>query len=139
MAAIPIETEAMQANASSSASVVQAQQCQPTRDDGSAEAFLTGHEGGVHPAHESAHFSDPHIQPAKQPQHDDDWQFVNDQAAACRLQGQPLLAAAGKHEAYNRDQDELKNSLMAAMSTIKWPLSSTYPADCRFATLLEIR
>ncbi|GAB4814895.1 hypothetical protein N2152v2_001941 [Parachlorella kessleri] len=74
----------------------------------------------------------------------EEWEVVDDGSGEGKQrQGQALLAASGSGrlmgaEGYSREQEAFRNKLMAAMMAVPWPLSSEYPEECRYSTLLQI-
>lgn len=70
---------------------------------------------------------------------DEGWEVVGDRRPA--LEGATLLNPAACRAAaprFSLEREAFRNSLMAAMLAVPWPLPLTYPPDCRYATLLQI-
>ncbi|KAI3426937.1 hypothetical protein D9Q98_006881 [Chlorella vulgaris] len=145
---------AVQAAASGPASPVQPEPgalpiAAEPQSNGDAAAQLDGSEGDEEAQQESseeharcpdaAHLAGSYSNPRPERRQDEDgWQLVTDQAAAGKLQGQPLLARAGQPAPYCAEREGFRNILMTAMMSMPWPLPREYPADCRYATLLQI-
>ena len=73
------------------------------------------------------------------PRSEEEWEVVRERRP--RLEGAALLDPAIWRAAaprFSLEREAFRNSLMAAMLAVPWPLPAGYPPDCRYATLLQI-
>ena len=81
----------------------------------------------------------PSATPPSAPRSEEEWEVVRERRP--RLEGAALLDPAIWRAAaprFSLEREAFRNSLMAAMLAVPWPLPAGYPPDCRYATLLQI-
>ncbi|KAK2080743.1 hypothetical protein QBZ16_000597 [Prototheca wickerhamii] len=81
----------------------------------------------------------PSATPSSAPRSEEEWEVVRERRP--RLEGAALLDPAIWRAAaprFSLEREAFRNSLMAAMLAVPWPLPAGYPPDCRYATLLQI-